>query len=157
MSFFGKKGAPEKTDEPHITHTEAEPAPAPGARPGYGIESAIRLMRSLPTDQNVDLVVRVIKNTLESMNVRLADILNDASQKQQALGGRIKDLKGEIAELEKQIGTRRSEIEQLEQDLAETTTVKDRLALAEASSKGPAPASKALPSTDQHAVPGKAP
>src|SRR2546427_548670 len=35
-------------------------------RPAYGIESAIQLMRALPVDQNVELVVAVIKGTLES-------------------------------------------------------------------------------------------
>ena len=145
MAFFGKKSGSEKNEEPHVVHSESEPVapPASGAAPagvrtGYGIEDAIRLMRTLPTDQNVDLVVRVIKSTLESVDVRLGDILRDASQKQQVLGARIKDLNGEIAELEKQATTRRSEIEQLQKELAEMTAVKDRLALAEAAPRAPA-------------------
>jgi hypothetical protein len=144
MAFFGKKSGSEKHEDQPMVHSQSEPTPPPasgaGARPAYGIDDAIRLMRTLPTDQNIDLVVRVIKNTLESMNVRVGDILNDASQKQEVLGGRIRDLNGEIAELEKQAGTRRSEIAQLEKELAEMTAVKDRLALAEPGSNSPPPA-----------------
>jgi hypothetical protein len=149
MSFFGKKT--DKPEEPQIAPAEPVPqqVPGPAQRPAYGIEEAMRLMRSLPVDQNVDLVVHVIKSTLESMNVRLADILNDAAHRQQVLGTRIKDLKGEIAGLQNEVQTRQSEIARLEKDLAETTSVRERLATAEAAPKGaPSANASARPPTE---------
>ena len=47
-------------------------------RPHYGIEQAITLMRALPVDQNPELVVAVIKSTLESLKVKVSDIIADA-------------------------------------------------------------------------------
>jgi hypothetical protein len=123
VSLFGKK-----TDEE-----------APPARAAYGIDHAIRLMRTIPGDQHVDLVVTVIKNTLESLNVRLSDIVEDASRKQEYLNGRVAELRSEIAQLEQEVERRRVEISQIEADLAETTSVKERLLLAEGRQESPAP------------------
>jgi len=95
--------------------------------PAYGIEEAMRLMRTLPVDQNAELVVRVIKSTLESMKVRLVDIIADATHKQETVRNRIATLRDEISGFEKQIETRRKEIGSLEMELAETTKVKERL------------------------------
>jgi TolA-binding protein len=115
VSLFGKKNDDE----------------APPARTHYGIDHAIRLMRTIPVDQHVDLVVTVIKNTLESLNVRLGDIVEDATRKQEFLNARIADLRGEIAHLEQEVERRNVEIKQIQEDLAETTNVKDKLLLAE--------------------------
>src|SRR4051812_46204620 len=68
--------------------------PAPSV--DYGIDSAIQLMRALPVDQNVELVVQVIKTTLESLKVRVSDIIQDAARKQRDLEGRVTNLKREI-------------------------------------------------------------
>jgi uncharacterized small protein (DUF1192 family) len=136
MSFFGKKPTLDGTDHPPSSH---DVNAGPGSHSGYGIDEAIRLMRRLPADQNVDLIVKVVKKTLESLNVKLGDILADATQKQQALGARIGGLQEEIAELEKQIAVRKEEIARLEGELSETTAVKERLALAEMASKAPPP------------------
>ena len=51
-------------------------------------------MRSLPVDQNADLVVRVIKTKLESVNVHLPEIIGDATRKQQGLEERLAELRG---------------------------------------------------------------
>lgn len=123
MSLFGKKN-----------DDEAQPARTP-----YGIDHAIRLMRTIPVDQHVDLVVTVIKNTLESLNVRLGDIVEDATRKQEYLTSRIADLRGEISQLEQEVERRNQEIRQIEADLAETTSVKERLLLAEGKQEGPKP------------------
>jgi hypothetical protein len=96
----------------------------------YGIEQAIQLMRTLPSD-NVELVVQVVKHTLESTNIRIRAIIDDASRRQGDIESRIKILKGEIGEFEAEIAVRREEIRQLETDHKETSTVKDRLMLAE--------------------------
>jgi hypothetical protein len=114
------------------------PAPAPSAapveedvRPSYGIENAIQLMRALPVDQNVELVVQVIKTTLESLKVKVSDIIADAERKEKDLQSRVSNLKQQIAEFEKEIQTRREEITRLEADHSETSSVKARLQLAE--------------------------
>jgi hypothetical protein len=102
----------------------------------YGIDKAIELMRSLP-QENVELVVTVVKTTLESLNVRLGVIIKDATRKQENIQSRIKVLKGEIAEYEQEIATRKTEIETLETDFKETSTVKERLQMAEKGSTRP--------------------
>jgi hypothetical protein len=122
-----------------LASAPASPAPARAqARPpqddfdvpNYGIEKAIELMRLLPAD-NVELVVQVVKKTLESLQIQVPSIIKDASRKQQDIEGRIDVLKKEIAELEGEISTRKTEISALETDHKETTSVKERLILAE--------------------------
>jgi len=100
-------------------------------RPHYGIEQAIQLMRALPVDQNPALVVAVIKTTLESLKVKVSDIISDAARKQKDLEDRVANLKRAIADFEKEIETRREEIGRLEADHKETTAVRGRLELAE--------------------------
>src|SRR5690349_23212553 len=122
---------PAAEPEPH----PARPAPMDVDHPDYGINKAIELMRALPSE-NVELVVRVVKTTLESTNIKVASIIKDATRKQGELEGRVGVLKKEIAELEAEITTRRREISTLEADHKETTMVKDRLQLAEKLASG---------------------
>ena len=96
----------------------------------YGVDKAIELMRGLPTD-NVELVVQVVKVTLESAKIRIGAIIEDAGVRLEEIQGRVKHLKGEIADLEQEIAQRRDEIGKLDSDFRETTMVKDRLQLAE--------------------------
>lgn len=123
MGFFGSGKKPADQTGPHRTVA------------GYGIDDAIRLMRTLPADQNPQLVVRVVKNTLESVHVHLADIIQDASTKQKALRERSAGLNQQITELESEITKRRDEIFRIEADLDETTNVKERLELVEAADR----------------------
>lgn len=117
-----------------------EPAGHPSAgTAAYGIAQAILLMRSLPVDQNVELVVRVIRQTLESMHVQLPDIIDDASAKETALQGRMERLDLEIEAYAEQIEVRRQEISQLQAELRETSTVKERLLLAQKQVATPPP------------------
>lgn len=109
-------------------------------RPSYGIENAIQLMRQLPQDDaNIQLVVTVIKTTLESLKVKVSEIIDDAVRKEKDLEGRVSNLKSAIAEFEKEIQQRRDEIARLEADHAETTSVKARLQLAEKAQKASTP------------------
>ena len=110
-------------------------------RPHYGIEQAITLMRALPVDQNPALVVAVIKTTLESLKVKVSDIISDAARKQKDLEDRVSNLKRAIADFEKEIETRREEIARLEADHKETTAVRGRLELAE-KAQGPGAVAK---------------
>jgi hypothetical protein len=117
---------------------ESAGQPGPGAT-AYGIAQAILLMRSLPVDQNVELVVRVIRTTLESMNVQLPDIIDDASAKETALQGRMERLDLEIEAYAEQIEVRKQEISRLQAELRETSTVKERLLLAQKQAAPSAP------------------
>jgi hypothetical protein len=117
----------------------------PSPSSAYGIEETIRLMRSLPVDQHPELVVRVVKHTLESVNVRLSAILAEATKKEQLIAQQIASLSGEITGLEAEIAKRRQAIDQLQQDLNETTRVKERLELAEATGVPAPPAAQAVP------------
>ena len=138
MSIFAKKQEWEQKNG-----AEGGGAPAttstPSARGGYGIAEAIQLLRGLPVDQNPDLVVRVVRATLASLSVHLSDIIEDANKKQKATQERIATQHAKVAELEKQLGEHRKEIAALEADLKETTTVKERLQMAEKSSGSPTP------------------
>ena len=96
----------------------------------YGIDDAIALMRTLPSE-NIELVVQVVKQTLESARIDIPVIIDDAAAKLQRIDGRIAVLRDAIAELEREIDTRRAEIDQLEAENRETARVKERLMLAE--------------------------
>lgn len=114
---------------------ESAPAPLKSDHPDYGINKAIELMRLLPND-NIELVVRVVKTTLESTNIKVATIIEDAIRKQGVIQARADVLKREISALEAEIATRRGEIATLDADHTETSMVKDRLVLAERMTAG---------------------
>jgi hypothetical protein len=128
MSLFAKK---QENGEQKVT-TEGSGGATVGG-PRYGIAEAIALLRGLPSDQNGELVVRVVRATLASLDVRLPDIIEDASRKQKVTQEKIAAEHAQVAELEKQLDSHRKEIAALEADLKETTTVKDRLQMAERS------------------------
>ncbi len=95
----------------------------------YGIDDTIRLMRTLPST-NVELVVDVVKKTLESVDVDINEIIDDADKKLVEIEGRISRLDAEIEGLLSKISVRRREISTLEEDHEESTLVKNRLLLA---------------------------
>jgi hypothetical protein len=134
MSIFDKK---EHSRSPGSDVQGVAPSMA-GGHP-YGIADVIRLMRGLPVDQQPELVVRVIKTTLESVNVRVASLIEDASRQQQKLSEQVGSLQAKILDLTKQIEGHRQEVARLERELAETTTARERLESAEKSATvGPA-------------------
>lgn len=95
----------------------------------YGIDRAIQLMRSLPTDQNPELVAMVITNTLESLDMKVAEIIEDARSRQTDLETRIGVIKAKNSLLEGiELGV--DGIVELEASLAEAMSVKERLELA---------------------------
>jgi len=151
MSIFAKKQDSELKADQKVT-ADLSPAAATTAsasRNGYGIAEAIQLLRGLPVDQNPDLVVRVVRATLASLNVHLSDIIDDATKKQKATQERIAAEHTKVADLEKQLADRRKEIAMLEADLKETTTTKDRLLLAEKSAGAPTPV-RGIPGPGTH-------
>jgi hypothetical protein len=95
----------------------------------YGIQQVIELMRKLP-NRNLELVVQVVKRTLESVSVSIPTLINDATQREKDIFGRVENLKKDIANLESEVSAKRKTITELEADHKEVTTVKERLALA---------------------------
>jgi hypothetical protein len=116
---------------------ERRPSRAASAEPAtrYGIDDAVALMRTLPSE-NIELVVQVVKHTLESARIDIGTIIQDATAKQERTESRIAVLRNAIEELDREIDTRQAEIAQLESDNHETTRVKERLVLAERLSQG---------------------
>ncbi|GAB1265082.1 hypothetical protein NBRC116493_20170 [Aurantivibrio infirmus] len=96
---------------------------------GYSIEDAIELMKALPRDNN-DTVVTVVKKTLESTNIKVADIIDDANVKEERIRNQHKKIEGEIKSLQEQITQRNQQITELMQNLKETVDVRQRLQLA---------------------------
>jgi predicted nucleic acid-binding Zn-ribbon protein len=109
--------------------------PAPPKR--FGIDRAIQLMRSLPTEQNPELVAMVITSTLESLDMHVSEIIEDARSRQADLEARIGTIKARNGALEKEIEQGVDEIVKLEATLAETLSVKERLELAHNHSAAP--------------------
>ncbi|MES1172239.1 MAG: hypothetical protein ABUL77_03290 [Bacteroidota bacterium] len=138
MSIFGKKPDNNVVPEPEA----ARPVATGHVAPAYGIVEAMQLMRSLPLDQspqNIELVVRVVRATLASMQVRVQDIIEDASRRQRGIQDGIAALHAQVTELEKQVEGKRREIASHEADLRETTGVKERLLLTERAAPQAAP------------------
>lgn len=118
--------------EPEVIDPEAVEAVAEtNGSPAFGIADAIRLMRSLPADPNIELVVRVVRVTLGAVNVSVEDIMQDAARKEKAIQDSIAALQGQVEELEKQLYAKRCEIAAQESDLNETVTVRERLHMAD--------------------------
>jgi hypothetical protein len=97
----------------------------------------MQLMRSLPTEQNPELVAMVITSTLESLDLNVADVIEDARSRQAELEARIGSIKAKNSTLEKEIELGVDEIVKLEASLAETLSVKERLELAHAHPAAP--------------------
>ena len=113
---------------------EPEPIETPPVVPierRFGIDDAIQLMRSLPTDPNSALVVRVVRVTLGAVNVSVEEIVADATRKEARIKESIAALEGKIVELEGQLGALRREIAAHQADLKETSNVRERLHLAD--------------------------
>jgi len=94
----------------------------------YGIEDAIALMRRLPEDQS-DLVFSVVRDTLESANISIGDIIEDADEKSAIIRDQHQTMEQEIADLRAQINEREDHIDELQQNLDETLLVREKLHL----------------------------
>ncbi len=152
MGFFKEKAKEQKPagrdsasaqDDLPIEEDAVAATPARSAAPtplgNYGIEQAIALMRGLPPDlQTTDIVVQVIKRTLESANINVGAIIADATHKEERIETRIRTLQEEISSHEREIATRAAEIKRLQSDLEETSKVKERLVMAEKLTQGAA-------------------
>jgi len=112
---------PESLDTPPVVPVEHR----------FGIDDAIQLMRSLPSDPNTSLVVRVVRVTLGAVNVSVEEIVADAMRKESHIKEGIAALESKIVDLEGQLGALRREIAAHQVDLKETINVRERLHLAD--------------------------
>lgn len=134
---FDEAALPSSTDlnEEAFSNSEAKldfnkPSnPTVVKKAGYSIEDAIELMKALPRDNN-DTVVTVVKKTLESTNIKVADIVDDANVKEERIRNQHKKIEAEIKSFQEQISHRNQQISELMQNLKETVDVRQRLQLA---------------------------
>lgn len=115
--------------EPDLEARPIIQAKSPRRSVTYGIEDAINLMRKLPSD-NLEVVVSVVKQTLESTQISVDDIIADANDKEERLLSKNTQLEKEIQELQHQISSRNQQIAKLLEDHKETVVVRERLQLA---------------------------
>lgn len=102
----------------------------PSSKP-YGIDRAIELMRSLRAERDPELVAMVIRTTLESVDTKVTDIIEEARSRQADLEARIAVIKARNSALEKEIELGVDQIVELEASLAEIVSVTERLDLAQ--------------------------
>lgn len=106
---------------------EPSPKTSPQARASgrYGIDDAIELLRQLPESEDHH-TMSVICKTLESAQIRMSDLLQDARQKEQKLKQQHKGLEQDIEQLQAKIDDRRKQLKQLSESLEEVTRIKAR-------------------------------
>lgn len=102
------------------------PQTAQAASPGrYGIDDAIELLRQLPESED-HKTMSVVCKTLESAQIRMSDLLQDARHKEQKLKQQHKGLEQEIEQLQSKMDDRRKQLKQLSESLEEVTRIKAR-------------------------------
>ncbi|MGQ9425897.1 hypothetical protein ACXYTJ_05160 [Gilvimarinus sp. F26214L] len=139
MDISNSTNAPSNTRASTETAPEEEVLPtgfkvsatshAHTGRTGYGIEDAIRLMQSLPIE-NSEVVVTVVTRTLESTNISVDDIVQDALAKEDRIREEHRQLEEEIRCFQEEIAQRTELISELLQDLKQTVEVRERLQMA---------------------------
>jgi hypothetical protein len=104
---------------------------------GYGIADLIRLLKIIPTDHHPQLVVQVIKTTLESVGVKSSFVIEDALAQENGIRDAIEMLESQIVVLRQEIQARQEQIAQFDVALRETIGARNLLASAETSSDAP--------------------
>ncbi len=69
----------------------------------YTIEQALQLMKGLPVDMNQELVIQVMKASLESAGVSIQDLVGSAAHRQEEITAEIMKLQSEISALHEAI------------------------------------------------------
>ena len=129
---------------PHAVVAGPPPVPASPAAPSaprpsddaYGIRRAIDLLRRLPAGERA-VLVEVVRMTLESVNVPVAAIIEDADSREAEIDRRIAVLRTAVKEREEEIATRREEIANLEVEQKEIARVKQELNAAREQAEAP--------------------
>jgi len=152
MSLFGKKPEPPPASQPSSQPNDEPHRYAPATSRSYGVADLIRLLKTIPVDQHPDLVVRVVKTTLESVGVQSSQVIDDAVRLEAAINEQMATLEGEIEALTAEIRVRRERIAELNVERADTTNAKERLLGAEGES-GPSTPGDSASSTKQRSLP----
>lgn len=143
MGLFGKKGNAENSiigelaivdpsdnqsnsDESTAKNESTKPSFKNTNPMNYGIQDAIELIRQLPNVDS-DIVVSVVRKTLESTKIHVSEIITDAEQREAAIESRSEGLITKISDLEGQIKNLNAEISELNAEIDETTKVKNLL------------------------------
>lgn len=100
----------------------------------YSIDHAVELMRELPDDGS-EVVVTVVAKTLQSANIDVCKIIEDAANKETALEEQIRKLNKEIESLQSQIADKKQQISVSDATLEETRKVRGLLEKSEAGKK----------------------
>lgn len=100
----------------------------------YGIDHAVALMRDLP-NENSSVIVSVVTRTLESANINVVNIIDDAKVKETTLQSQITQLNEEITALEDQIAEKKEQINVSTAILEETCKVRELLEQTEKTSQ----------------------
>jgi hypothetical protein len=126
---------------------------APSTKPAWGIAQANELMSTVVgSDRNADLVLRVIRNTLESVGVHVGDLITQARGLEGELGTKIERHRSTIAELQRQIEAEQAAITDLEAELALTRHTRDGLERSQVG-LGPSPVQPATGASARPAPP----
>jgi len=102
---------------------KTSPKTAPSKR--YSIDDAIELLRHLPESEDRQ-TMSVICKTLESAQIRMSDLLQDAQHKEHKLKQEHKELEQDIEQLQAKIDERRKQLQQLSESLEEVIRIKAR-------------------------------
>jgi len=143
MALFGKKLDVPPTMPPlpappaQKPQTRAPELPTPGR--SFGVSDLILLMKTIPIDHHPDLVVQVVKSTLESVGVHVSDIIDDALRHEGAMRDRVSGVESEIDGFMREIESRRELIAQIEEDIAHLVQARQTREGAAKSGFAPAP------------------
>ncbi len=105
----------------------APPPPKPVAVPVFGVEQAIQLMKKLPLDNEPDLVLRVVRKTLQATGVSLDEIIRAARSRERGLDEEIARERSAIEKLEAEIATKKATIDRAIEQTKETRAMRGRL------------------------------
>ena len=93
----------------------------------YTIEQAIQLMNGLPVDMNQELVIQVMKASLESAGISVEDLFLSATQRQEEITQEIMKLQSEISALTEAIELKTGQAAGYKEQLGEIVSFVERL------------------------------
>lgn len=114
---------PPQARQPQSAQPRQRPKPAPMK---YGIQEAIELVNQLPTDAP-EIIVPVVVKTLESAGIQLTEIIIDAEHHEEIIETQSIEMLEKIEALESQINKLNEEVMILNNELEQTTRVKQLL------------------------------
>lgn len=101
-------------------------------KPAYGIQDTIKLLRELPSEDQ-EIIVALVKQTLESADITVSNIIIDGEYKQSDLHSQIARLSSDLDKLKLEVEKRERQISKIELTLDETIKVTDVLKKAQKS------------------------